>query len=110
MTKYNMISVPDGSGSSTKDGNIKDDLFYVSQGAYGGIKCTLVIFNNSDLQFCFEDIISFKDEAEVLKEILEHDINNFYKIVESVKSSSYNDGYYNGKKDIKQSLQNLIFN
>lgn len=110
MTKYEMITVPEGSGSSVKDFNIKADLFYVTRGAYGGVKCTIVKFNNSNLEFCFNGIIDFENEMDVIREILAHDINNFYKILANEKAGSYNDGYYNGKRAIKQSLQNLIFN
>ena len=57
--KYKIINTPEGSGGSVKDGNIEDDLFYVSRGIYGGKRVTLVIFNNSNLEFCFEGILNF---------------------------------------------------
>ena len=108
MTKYEMIPVPEGSGSSVKDFNIKDDLFYVTRGTYGGVKCTIVKFNNCDLEFCFKGIVNFENEIDVIREILEHDVNNFYKILAFSKAVSYEAGYAKGKRDLKLSLQDLI--
>lgn len=108
MTKYEMITVPEGSGSSSKDFKIKDDLFYVSRGTYGGVNCTLVIFNNSNLEFCFKGIINFENENDVIREILAHDVNNFYKILANAKAASFDAGYKKGKTDLKRSLQDLI--
>ena len=106
--KYKMINTPDGCGSSVKDDNIEDDLFYVSRGTYGGKRVTLVIFNKSKLEFCFEGILNFTSKEEVLKEILEHNIANIFKIIDTVIENSYKDGYYQGKKDIKQAFKALL--
>ena len=108
MKKFEMIPVPEGSGSSVKDFNIKDDMFYVTRGTYGGVKCTLVKFNNCDLTFCFKGIVNFENEMDVIREILAHDINNFYKILSFSKAVSYEAGYEEGKTDLKKSLQDLI--
>ena len=107
--KYEMINTPEGSGSSVKDSNVEDDLFYVTRGAYGGVKVTLVRFNNSKLEFCFKGIIDFTSKEEVLQEILDHDINNIFKIIDTVSENSYKDGYYQGKKDIKQAFKALLY-
>ena len=107
--KYEMINTPEGSGSSVKDSNVEDDLFYVTRGAYGGVKVTLVRFNNSKSEFCFKGIIDFTSKEEVLQEILDHDINNIFKIIDTVSENSYKDGYYQGKKDIKQAFKALLY-
>lgn len=98
MKKFEMIPVPEGSCSSVKDFNIKDDLFYVTRGTYGGIKCTLVKFNNCDLRFCFKGIVDFENEIDVIREILEHDINQFYKILSFGKAVSHEEGYAEGER------------
>ena len=108
MKKFEMIPVPEGSGSSVKDFKIKDDLFYVSRGTYDGVNCTLVIFNNCDLTFCFKGIVDFENEMDVIREILAHDTNNFYKILANEKVVSFDTGYKKGKSDLKRSLQDLI--
>ena len=106
--KYKMINTPDGGGSSVKDDNIEDDLFYVSRGVLGGTRVTLVRFNNSNLEFCFEGIINFTSKEEVLKEILEHNINNIFKIIGEVTKNSYERGFYQGKQSIKQAFKALL--
>ena len=100
--KYKMINTPDGGGSSVKDSNVEDDLFYVTRGTYGGVKVTLVRFNNSNLEFCFKGIIDFTSKEEVLQEILDHDINNIFKIIDRVSENSYKDGLYRGEQGIKK--------
>ena len=106
--KYKMINTPEGSGSSVKDFNVEDDLFYVTRGTYGGVKVTLVKFNNSNLEFCFKGIIDFTSKEEVLKEILEHNIDNIFKIIDIVSENSYKDGLYRGEHGIKKAFRALL--
>ena len=106
--KYKMINTPEGSGSSVKDFNVEDDLFYVTRGTYGGVKVTLVKFNNSNLEFCFKGIIDFTSKEEVLQEILDHDINNIFKIIDIVSENSYKDGLYRGEQGIKKAFRALL--
>lgn len=106
--RYKLIDKPDGSGSSTKDFNIEDNLFYVSRGTYGGKKVTLVIFNNSNLEYCFEGIISFKNQEDVIQELLSHDFGIIFKIINTVGNNSYESGYRDGVDSIKRAFRDLI--
>lgn len=106
--RYKLIQTPEGSGSSTKDFNVKDDLFYVTRGTYGGKKVTLVKFQNSNLEFCFEGIIDFADADDVMKEIIDHDIKNISVIFQLLKDTAYEYGFNDGVQSIKRAFKSLL--
>ncbi len=108
MNKYKLIEIPKGNGSSTKDFNIESNMFYVSRGEYGGKKVTIIVFKNLNLEFCFEGIINFENEKEVIKEIAYNDINNIFKIIEHMRLQQYNDGFNNGVKSLRSSIKELL--
>ena len=63
-----------------------------------------------DIQIDEVDIvdISMDNEIDVIREILEHDINQFYKILSFGKAVSHEEGYAEGKRDLKLALRALI--
>lgn len=109
MSEYKLIDMPEGGGSSIKDFNIPDNHFYVSRGTYGGQKVTLVIFNTRcmDDEYCFEGIINFKDENEVIMALIQNGVQ-INEIFDKLKDYHEETGYRNGRYALQTDLKNLL--
>lgn len=107
--KYKLIDMPEGGGSSIKDFNIPDNHFYISRGTYGGRKVTLVVFNTRacEDEYCFEGIINFKDENEVIMALLQNGVQ-ISDIFDIIKDHYEETGYRNGRYALQSELKNLL--
>ncbi len=110
VTKANLIKKPKGGGSSISDHSIDSPHFYVHRGTYGGVRCTLVSFRSrsaSNLDFCFEGKVDFKDENEVFIQLLMNGVK-ISKILKSISENSFERGFDQGASETQHKIRKAL--